>query len=365
MSTVMQKVGEYPYVTPPKLTESLIQPAAIPNDAFHGVDWVSYAIPIVPNDVLLQDDCWERVRKISKKDGSVFDNYRYTFSVGYAYVNLFLMPMNGRLKVSFNPSRIYSPATSAKLCPPDAVARATELVLHELLLMFGDMSFGTVNLATGEVALKKNWESLLRVKRLDAARDFHFDKHLVYFLTNAWEKVEPKRNRTREMQDRPAGGSFYVGQKTKREGKDKIYNKAGQLREVYGDDTLVADGVFRYETEIKSNRLKTTGFHTLNDITAEMVWKATERFWNATGYGVTVYEPSDTFVALDGLSNTMRYKLRGFLEYAAEGFMDLSDRSEKRYYDMAVDLGLQPGLPIESFGERLGVVDLFKGGLAS
>jgi hypothetical protein len=188
---------------------------------------------------------------------------------------------------------------------------------------------------------------------------------LIAIVAAAWQAVEPRRNRTKVKYDRKSTGSLYLAQTTKREGIDKIYNKAGQLREVFGDDTLVPNGMHRYETEMKSNRLKTSGIQTLQDITDEKVWRATERFWNVTGYGVTVYAPSGTFTALDGLSQTLKYTIRGFLEYAAEGLMDLSARSEKRRYDQAIELGLQPGLPVESFGERLGVIDLFKGGLSS
>jgi hypothetical protein len=158
MITVTQKVGEYPYVTPPKLTEQLHHNVVIPNDAFHGVDYVSYAIPAYPDDVMLQDERWERVRKTSKNSDVTYDNYRYTFNVGHAQVSLYLMPLNDRLKVSFNPSRVFSAASTATLCPSDAVARATELVLHELLLMFGDMSFGSINKHSGEVSLTKGWE---------------------------------------------------------------------------------------------------------------------------------------------------------------------------------------------------------------
>jgi hypothetical protein len=365
MSTVVQKVGEYPYVTPPKLTKQSSNPVAIPTDALHGVDYISYAIPIYPDDVMLQDERWERVRKTSKKTDVIYDNYRCAVTVGHAQVYLYLMPLNDRLTVSFNPSRVFSKASTATLCPSGAVARATELVLHELLLMFGDMPFGNFNQHSGEVSLTKGWELMLRVKRLDAARDFIFDDQLVETVSSFWAAVVPYKNRTRWNVENEAKGSRYYSQTTKQEGLDKIYNKAGQLREAYGVKSAVPHGMFRYETEIKSNRLKTSGIVTLKDITEEKVWNATERFWAKTGYGVTVYSPSSAFTALDGLSNTMRYKLRGFLEYAAEGLMDLSDRSEKRYYEMALKLGLLPGLPIKSFGERLGVVDLFKGGLAS
>jgi hypothetical protein len=365
MSAVMQKVGEYPYVTPPKLTESPIQTVAIPSDALHGVDYVSYAIPIYPDDVMLQDELWIRDPKTSKKSGTTYENYRCTFPVGFGTVSLYLLPLNERLKVSFNPSRIYTPASSATLCPAGAVARATELVLEEVLRMFGDMSFGHIDSASGELRLVTDWESLLRVKRLDYARDFLLDDSIIDYVVAAWKAVQPRRNRTKVTFERESVDSLYLAQKTKREGMDKIYNKAGQLREALGTDSTVPDGLYRYETEMKSNRLKTSGIVTLKDITDEKAWQATERFWNATGYGVDVYEPSGTFTALDGLSNTLKYTMRGFLEYAAEGLMDLSDRSEKRRYDQAIELGLLPGLPIESFGERLGVIDLFKGGLAS
>lgn len=359
MSSGVQKSGNNPLVTPQKATQPADTPA-IPTDNHFGCDYISLSITINPNHLDLSDAFWVADPKTDKDTKAVYDNFKGQVRVGHTTVYLYLMPLRELLTIKFNPSRVLTGRETATLCHPDDVNPIVKFVIEKMESLVGGI-IHRIDYKTGELMLLPDWATHLKISRLDVTRDFHIQDEYARRVESSWAALRAKGRQTKSQHSSQNGKGFSVYHRTSSQGSDKIYNKSAELKRSKWKESTIGEGVYRFESQLQDGRLRKYGFRTLADVNTANVWDAICDRWATTGFGCHICDEGDLMVKLTGLSKSKVYSMVGFMELAAMGRMDLSDRGDQRRYKEASGLGLIPGLHTIQTGEEIGFIDLHRG----
>jgi hypothetical protein len=358
MSINTQKSDNNLLVTPTKATQQPVNTTP-PTDDNWGCDYLAFSLHVSPDSIDVSDAFWVADNRRTRDPSVTYDNFKGSLIVGFAYVKLYLMPLNERLKVEFNPSRVFSSSASALLFPADKIKEVTETVINAIESTIG-LFISEIDPTTGEITLDQTWANRANLSRFDATRDILIPIEYSQQLEHTWDAVTPDVRHLKNKYTKASDKSFSIYHSTSSQGSDKLYNKNAQLNPKW-HQANPATVTYRFESTLRKGRLKRYDLRTLADITNQRIWNTIETRWTTAKWDVSIRSTDTTTTALAGLSNTKRQRIIGFLEEAVLGILDLSDRSNKRICSLVRELGLVPGLDTIRSGEVIGFVDIHRG----
>lgn len=337
--------------------------SAVPADSEWGIDTVSCWLPV--NLSLSSSDTalWSSVSTRNLLDSE--HRVETAVHLGFLHkdfgdVRIELYPSDSRCRLHFNAARMVTPK-SANLLPPRALVPIVEGILEEIRDSVW-AEFDRVNDA-GEVVRDADWQSQVHVTRIDLARNFQVSKpELVKIgLRNA------KSRNSKSTHEYTSNGTWTFENRTKTSGTDRFYDKSAELGAFVVDESLKQkDATFRFEAELKKDRLNAFGLRTLDRVSDHSVWNAIAGRWEATGWGIPLPSGAGLHSCVERLSHSMRDNLIGFLFRRAEGLdTDMPSQYRRERDKRARDLGLTPGVPVDLLGPADQFLDLSSGAVSA
>jgi len=334
-------------------------PSAVPADSDWGIDTVSCWLPV--NLSLCSGDTalWSSVSTRNRLDSE--DRVETSVHLGFLHkdfgdVRIELYPSDSRCRLHFNAARMVTPK-SASLLPPAALKRIVEGILDEIRDSVW-AEFDRVD-DLGTVTRDADWQSQVHITRIDLARNFKVAKPE---LVKIGLRAAKSRN-SKSTHEYTSNGTWTFENRTKTSGTDRFYDKSAEL-EAFGVDEALKqqDTTFRFETELKKDRLDAFGLRTLDRVTDKTVWKAISKRWGATGWGIALPSGGGLYSSVSRLSHSMCDNLIGFLFRRAEGLDEDMPAQYRRERDKrARELGLTPGVPVDLLGPADRFLDVHSG----
>jgi hypothetical protein len=329
------------------------------SDSNEGVDFLHLGFDVSPDYGDFDSHLWSMDRWGTERvPDFMHPQLFYTLPFGETNVEVELRTLDWRCYLRFNPSRaVYG--KSKNLLPAGAVEPLVEKLLYKLQpLVFP--SFVQVT-ATGEFVNEPGWASQVSVSRIDCAKNL--------FIT------EPQKFKQAAMRSQPVqnptihsfgkkGSSWGLVHGTATVGKDRLYDKDADLLrfDVEASITQEKGDWFRFEAELRADRIKKFGLTRLSDISEEAVWNVIFTRWEASRWGVTINSPGSIVNTLAGLSVNDKSNLLG---YHALHLLHLEDEipvsRHRKYGKLASDLGIKLDEPLETQGAPTMRVDIREG----
>ena len=347
--------------TPTVLNAQVNEPLPlVPGDASWGIDTVRISYGIQPEHCDPSHELWTGTSTYIGNADASGETWRGSRKYDQGEVRVFVYLGRGTCSLEFNAARLID-SNPLYLLPPDMLMPLVEKMvwdLHEVvwpsfLIVTGD----------GEITLQPNWASSVRITRLDLARDLHIESPGP--VKAALEAMETRYGRRKSVETSRSGG-WTVYNKTRSSGLDRCYDKAAESRHKDPDAALkyVPEGTFRFETELKGDRLKSSGLSRLDRIHEQSSWDAMAHRWEQTRWGSLISTGTGLEEVLARLTPHLRTKVLAYLASESLGnILNLDPRVANDLARRCRDLGLTPGLPLESLGGAARCIDLFSGRL--
>ena len=326
-----------------------------------GIDTVRIALPVDiqqcdPQSVLWHSSSSRNLRNSETEADAFAGSHFVTTPHGTEKIRVFLYTGSATCHLEFNAARIVS-SDRLHLLPPDALQSLVHGLIDELRHSIWP-AFVQVT-EDGEALWADDWAARVKFKRLDLARNFTVsDPDLV---KAALDSVQSRHQRERvNYRSRKAG--WTITNTTKTGGHDKIYDKAAELEDCHDTHLTSADGLFRFEAQIKGDRLNTLGIARLSDLNELSAWNALLHRWSQTRWGSPLPSPDGLLQAVQRLPIRQQCALVGYLHFAAEGMTSRFTESQQRTLRKhAKACGLTPGMPVHLLGVPRQRLDLFHG----
>ncbi len=324
-----------------------------------GIDYIQCSFPVDISQCDYSSDIWTGNSSGNDlKGGTTYDVQKGEIHLGHANIQIKLNVESETATLSFNPSRLSTPKSTFLLHPDELLGHVEAVIEAASGAVFP--LFDKINPLTGTVERSPHWASHVRISRIDLSRNFYVDDPVnVKKLLNL---SKPKNGKTL-IEYRALKLGWTLENVTKKEGKDIFYDKhAAMLKTIGSDPEGPQEGAYRYETQLRGDRIKKFGLNRLDYVTAERVWEALESRWNACRWAVQVPEVISILDALDGESTAKKESLCGYLALAElGGTQGMKSNHLRRRDQQARDLGLTPGKPVSEQGKPTRVLNIYAG----
>lgn len=321
---------------------------SIPTDKEWGVDFLHLSFYVNPEYTDLSTLEWyvNTSGKLSNTE-SIQDTYNQQFAFGKGNVTISLNATSGVCRLRFNPSTLLYGNTS-ELIP----AEACKPLVGTLIYAMSDFVIPVFDHLdeSGTITRDENWAEQVRLSRIDCSRNLLIDDG--FRFKSAVEAANPRNKKDKYVYESGSKGWGLVNA-TKTNGKDMIYDKDVELNLDEFDEKFEQTNktMFRFETQLKRERLQKFGFRTLQTISDEQVWTAIETRWNACNWDVTFNEPGEIANSVKELCPNDASGLLGYLSKKNLGLEDkVTVGEERKYGAMARKFGLQIGKPVHELG---------------
>jgi hypothetical protein len=177
------------------------------------------------------------------------------------------------------------------------------------------------------------------------------------------EAANPKNKKNKYLYESGSDGWGLVNS-TSTNGRETIYDKEVELDLDDFEEKFEQKGktMFRFEAQLRRDRLKKFGFITLESITPEKVWTAIATRWNACNWDVTLNQAGNISLAVRDLSSN---ECSGLLGYLSKKHLGLESKitvgEERKYGALAKQLGMQIGKPVHEQGNPTRQVSIYLG----
>lgn len=341
------------------LTSNTKKQLPIPADDDYGVDWITLRIDLDPSSIDLSSPMWTVTRKGKVPDPDItYDCYYIKIPFGQTVVDGQFYVDSWRIYLSFNPSTALF-GKSKWICPVVEVAPLVGKLLDHCSPLFMPV-FDRMD-DQGTITRDLNWEASVWLSRIDCARNIYIDDPIRF--QEAIAAAQAKNAKTKSIHTSGKRG-WTVENKTATVGLDRVYNKDAELaRHGVIEERDPALGVcFRFEAQLRADRIDKFGLRYLSSISDEKVWNAIESRWNDCRWNVKFAEPGTFGKAISHLSASDKTGLFGYLGKHQYGFLDdITESAERKYGAICKTLGFIPGKPIETMGAATRVADIFAG----
>jgi hypothetical protein len=276
-------------------------------------------------------------------------------------VQVFYYVKRGICHVEFNAARVLS-QDPLYLLHPDALGPLIERLMQELHSVTWP-TFFTVD-EDGVVVMAPDWQSRVKFKRIDLARDIHISdpgpmRKTLAAVTSRYQRHKAINTST--------GDGWTLYNRSKKSGLERLYDKTAQIRTKNPEMLTryrVPENTYRFETALRDHRIVDAGLTTLDRVSSQSVWEAMTRRWIQTRWDSPITLGGGLRSIIRVLSDRTGLQVLGFLASdAAGGLVALTDRRRRELLKECRELGLTPGLPLEAQGGAAMHVDLWEGGL--
>lgn len=332
--------------------------ANLPSDSEWGLDTVCLSIPVTDTVQELAHNSWD-LSAGTQTDKVDKSKYISNFLAGHAKVNVTYMPLHSTLYMQFNAARLLS-RKSAELLPPKALKPLVEKLLLDVIPQTPVMPmFMTID-HEGTFELAAGWARQVGITRLDCARNFYVD--CPEYVRHALSNVKGKYQKVVHIYFDKEG--WTRANAAKSAGIDRIYDKSAELRNLELDERFHWDKrIYRFEAQLKKDRIKKFGVGTLDRISDESVWEVLETRWKSCRWGIALPGKGSLDELLLDLPEKDRLPFTGFLAVCGEGMGDVVDpKTRKRFAKLASSIGVVPGLKISQYRPMNRVLSLWHGG---
>jgi len=333
-----------------------LQPSP-PNDIDWGIDTVALHIPVESSVAELAHNDWyasngEQTEKIDKS------KWYSNFMVGWANVYVSYSPLYGSVYLQFCAPKVLAP-TSTSLLPPKALAPLVENLLLEIVPQIPVLPRCMAIDEHGTIDFQVGWQSQIKIARLDCARNFQISKP--DYLRHALAKVISKNMKVAHMYWSKTG--WTRSNMTKKEGMDRMYDKSMELLNHELDEQFQwQGGIYRFEAELKKDRLRKTGLLALDKVDDATVWGALNWRWELSNWGIFMPGEGSMGELLKGLKEDVQLRFVGYLALESKGLGDLVKAKEARKMNRIADgLDLIPGAEITDYGVMNHYLSLWHG----
>jgi len=248
------------------------------------------------------------------------------------------------------------------LLPPDALLPLVRGIItdlsHAVWPVFMHVS------EDGEMVLEPDWAQQVRLTRLDVARNLQVSREGL--MRKTLDAVQSRYSRGKKVFT-SSGGGWTIYNPSAKSGQDLLYDKRAEALKkdkVLGAD--VPEGTYRFEAQMRGERLKRRGLGRLDRVTAQSAWEALSHRWVQTRWGSPIALGGGLAEAFEGLTPDMALRILGYLCSMGEGgIVALDDRKSRQLAKRCRGLGLTPGLPLDLMGGQAKQLDLFAGRLVA
>lgn len=328
-----------------------------PNDMDWGIDTVALHVPVNSDVAELAHNSWyassgEQTEKIDKS------KWYSNFTVGWANVYMSYSPLYGSIYMQFCAPKVLAP-TSTALLPPKALVPLVESLLLELVPQIPVLPRCMTIDGHGTIEFQAQWQSQLKIARLDCARNFQISKP--DYLRHSLARVISKNMKVAHMYWSKTG--WTRSNMTKKEGMDRMYDKSMELLNHELDEQFQWEvGIYRFEAELRKDRLKKTGLLTLDRLNDESVWNSLHWRWEQSNWGIFMPGQGSIGELLSGLKEDVRLRFVGYLALESKGLGDLVEEKEaKKMSRIAAGLNIMPGAEIAEYGAMNHYLSLWHG----
>ena len=334
-----------------------------PLDIEYGVDMVYAGFDVLDTSIDLDSPLWS----MDRWGTPTIPNYMheqlfYFHEFQGANVEVEFRLLDARCYLRFNPSRaVYG--KSRQLLPAEAVEPLVGKLMDELFHLVSG-PFYQVD-AAGELTRMPGWAEHVSLSRVDCARNIWVDDP-EQFKKVTFQSVPTQNPLVQFFGQR--GKSWGLVHATKTVGQDRLYDKNADLKRFDIEESLTQEEGewFRFEAELRADRLTKFGMKRLSSLTTERVWEAIETRWKASNWGVTITEPGSIVKATESLSISEKIALFGYLEMHQLGLEhQIPESRHRKYKKIARDLGLQLYEPLEIQGEKTRTISIWEGCLVN
>jgi hypothetical protein len=331
---------------------------AVPTDDQWGIDTIELSFDVNADLSSIDDSLWTsqstRIFADSKKSNNSLVG---TLHKEFADVRVTLFIDRAICKLQFNAARLLTPV-SPNLLPPSAIQPLVIGILDDI--QSAVVPIFDVWDSTGTISRGADWVDHMRVVRIDNARNFYLDDP--QSVKKALMNAKPLRNKLNHCYWDSKGG-WTLANGSKQAGMDRIYDKAAELAQQKAENGFTcAAGTYRFEAQLRKERLQRAGMTKLSGVTDENVWKAIKMRWDDCHWGVLLPEIGTLKKAVEPLSVANQESLLGYLYLAERGWTDGMSASHIRNRDaLAKSVGLIPGMPLAELGAPSRQLDLWAG----
>lgn len=340
-------------------THENMTPEPTTNDDW-GLDTVRITFNTDPNTSNTSSPFWaQSSSRIRPGTATEDETYAGLLQLDHGDVRVTLYPQNNVCSLEFNPARLVA-GKSMQLFNPDALGDWVELLIRALEPYVGP-DFDRIN-PEGELRWDDDWRRQVRIRRLDIARNFAVTDPAIVMRTLPY--IRPKYSQTKvEYQNKREG--WTLANLTKKSGVDRIYDKTAELLHHSNKQGLAGERIFRFETQLQSDRLQKYSLRTLADVTSEAAWAALEGRWDATGWGSPLPSPTGLLEAFEGLSSALKLRMLGGLVLDENGLLEqeLGHDGARRFRAKASKQKVTSGTPVRLLGKATHSLDLDAGQL--
>jgi hypothetical protein len=346
--------------TNPLLTGGITEKKSpIPKDFEKGIDWLSFSYSVNTDLVDGYSSLWTvKGTGLAPYPGEPYNEVYTNVPFMKTSLNVNFNSRNYKTYVRFNPST----AKYGKSRELVTASESQEIVAKAIdaISFLVPPEFDVVQ-ENGTITRAHNWKKHVRLQRVDCARNLLIHDPLLFM--REVEAQIPKRKRE-TFTHRPGKTGWGLVNKTKEVGRDQLYHKDAELGLDWANELLTSQegSCFRFETQLRKDRLEQFGFYTLADVTEENMWNAIEVRWNACRWGITYPEPGMLKETLAHLSFNDQCNVVEYLAIHSLGMESgYTDSRRRRVGKLVQDLGLRAGDPIETQGKGTRYVDIYTG----
>lgn len=340
-------------------SDSTAPPAV--SDWTWGVDTVRISVPVDlqqcdPSSSLWHSSSSRNLRNSVTEADAFAGSHFIETPHGTVKIRVFLYTGSATCNIEFNTPRLVS-ADRRHLLPPDALQPLIRGVIDDLrYAIWPDFAQVTED---GEVRWTDDWAAKVRFTRLDLSRNFIIaDPDIVKAALDA---VQSRHQRERIRHGSRRSG-WTITNQTLTAGHDTMYDKQAELEDQHDIHLTSVDGLFRFEAQIKGDRLKTLGIKRLCDLNEYSAWNALAQRWAQTRWGSPLPSPEGLLQAVQHLPIRKQCTLVGYMHFAAEGMTGrLSESQQRTLRAQAKACGLTPGMPVQLLGTPKHRLDLRAG----
>lgn len=356
----LSKTNNIPFLTGQNATG----PSAfstIPQDVEYGVDMVYAGFDVPDTSIDLDSPLWS----IDRWGSPTVPNYMHEQLFYYhdfqgSSVEVEFRLLDARCYLRFNPSRAVF-GKSRQLLPAEAVEPLVGALMDELFYLVAGPFYGVDS--AGEIKRLDGWADHVSLSRVDCARNLWIDDP-TQFKKITFMSIPLQNPMVHSFGQH--GKSWGLVHGTKTVGQDRLYDKNADLKRFDIEESLTQqEGEwFRFEAELRGDRLTKYGMKRLSSLTSERVWEAIEGRWEATRWDVSITEPGSIVSATEHLSVNDKISLFGYMEMHLLGLeQEIPESRHRKYKKMVRDLGLHANEPIETQGEKTRTVSIWEGRL--